>query len=633
MSCETTGPVRTLADIEAMETIPFDQRVGVPSTYAMIARQVAKTPDNIALSFFLTGDQYATPQDVTYAQLLGRIHQTANLFDDLGLGSDDVVSILLPNLPHAHFAIWGGEARGIMNPINPMLDAAVIRDILRAAKTKVLVALGEFPGSDIWPKVQSIRGDLPDLKAIVRVMGPSDEAEGIVGYDQVIDNYPADRLTFERDVNPDTEASIFHTGGTTGTPKLARHSHRNELHVAWAITKIGDFHQNDSLLCGLPLFHTNGVFVTGLAPFSVGARVVLATPLGYRDKNVMVNFFKIVEHYKATFFSAVPTVYAALLQLPMGDVDISSLRYAICGAAPMPIEVFNAFEKATGMKILEGYGLTEGGVVSSINPRDGDRKVGSIGIRIPYQEMTVVRVDEKGKWTGDCDTDEIGTIAIKGSNVFPGYKEDVHNIGIWLDEQQTWLNTGDMGRRDADDFFWLTGRKKELIIRGGHNIDPAMIESGLLQVQGVAMAAAIGRPDAYAGEVPMVFVALKPGCTLTEADLLEKAKELIKERAAVPKEVVILPELPVTAVGKIFKPKLRWEATRRVYRKELAALEDQFDSIDVEVREDKQHGTKAWILARAKADTDTKELEEKIQSLLGRYTIRAEVLWQGAPLA
>ena len=197
-----------------------------------------------------------------------------------------------------------------------------------------------------------------------------------------------------------------------------------------------------------------------------GDHVVIATPEGYRGKNVIARFWEIVSSYRVTMFSGVPTLYVALMQTPVGDSDISSLRFAICGAAPMPAALIRAFEAKTGVKILEGYGLTEGACVSSVNPAAGERRAGSIGLPIPYQRMEAVMLDGDGRFQRMADVDEVGVIAISGPNVFKGYLDPSHNAGVWIDiDGERWFNTGDLGRRDANGYFWLTGRKKELIIR------------------------------------------------------------------------------------------------------------------------------------------------------------------------
>ena len=615
--------IRNLQDIEAIEKTPIGKNITAKNTYEMILRGARGNETKTALTFFLTGKDYEKPTTITYQQLVGRIHQTANMLRDFGIGPNDVVTILLPNIPHAHFVIWGGEAAGIVNPINPMLDAPAIKNIMNAAKTKVLVALGPVPGTDIWQKVEAIRKDVPTLKTIIQVMGPGDEANGIYNYDAIIDKYNPMNLDSGRQIAPDDIAAYFHTGGTTGTPKLAKHTHFMEVHDAWAITIVADAMPTDVFMCGLPLFHVNGVIITGLAPFSKGATVLLPSAAGYRDTDFMMNFFKIVQKYKVTFFSAVPTVYSALLQIPMGDADVSSLKYAICGAAPMPVETFTSFEKKTGIKILEGYGLTEGTCASSVNPKDGERRVGSIGIRFPYQPMKTVILDENSNYVRDCKPDEQGIIVIKGANVFPGYVQEEHNEGIWV--QEGWFNTGDIGRQDKEGYFWITGRAKDLIIRGGHNIDPAIIEEPIYRHSAVALAAAVGKPDAYAGEVPVLYVTLKKDTTATEDEIMAYARENIVERAAVPKQVFILPEIPVTPVGKIFKPALRWDAARRAFEEALAEIQKEGISFKVEVGPHPIHGTMAKILV---SDGDKNTVEKRIHDLLKDYTIRYEIVWE-----
>jgi fatty-acyl-CoA synthase len=607
-------------DIEKFESIPIEDRMNAFNTYDLIKNGAAINPDATAISFFLSGDTYDQPMQVTYRELMVNITRTANLFHDLGLGPQDVISYLLPNLPHTHYVLWGGEAAGIVNPINPLLEPGTIAEICQAAGTKVLVALAEFPESDIWEKVMKVRKELPNLKAIIRVMGPGDEKKGIFGYDEIISRYSGDKLDSNRKIAPRDIASMYHTGGTTGTPKLAPHTHFNETAMAFMLGAAAVLNKDEAVLCGLPLFHVNGTMVTGSMPFFKGAHVVLLGPRGYRDPSVMKNFYRIVDHYKAVSFSSVPTVLSVLLDVPKGDVDISSLRYAICGAAPLSVELFKRFEAHSGMKILEGYGLTEGTCASSFNPFYGQQKIGSIGLRLPYMQMKIFIVDEDGKFVREAATDEIGSVCIHGPNVFSGYLDDAHNRGIW--PKEGWLNTGDQGRKDADGYLWLTGRTKELIIRGGHNIDPAAIEDPLYQLEGVQVAAAVGQPDAHAGETPVAYVQLQENAELTEADILAYLINNIGERAAVPKEVCIVDEIPLTPVGKIFKPSLRWQAIARVYHTELQALDDLAEKIEISVNEDKIHGAIAEIKIESAPGADAADIKAKVDDTLARYTVR-----------
>ncbi|MBN2298024.1 MAG: acyl-CoA synthetase [Deltaproteobacteria bacterium] len=615
--------IADLSDIERIEEVPLEDRIKAYNTYDLIKHGCLINQQAIALSFILSGEHYDSPIQVTYGEFLGRMHQTANLFHDIGVGPKDVISFLLPNLPHTYYILWGGESAGIVNPINPLLEPSSIADICQAVGTKVLVALGEFPGSDIWEKVDSIRGDLPDLKAIIKVMGQGSEKDGIYGFDEVIGNYDSTRLDSGRVFDPHDTASIYHTGGTTGTPKLAPRTHYNESSMASILDTLTDFNTGETMLCGLPLFHANATTLNGSFPFSVGAHTVMLSPRGYRDVSILKNFYKIIEHYKAVAFGAVPTVLSVLLDIPIGDVDISSLRYAVCGSAPLPVELFNRFEAHCGITILEGYGLTEGTCISSANPYYGQSKVGSVGLRLPYTDMKAFVMDPDGKIVREADIDEIGAICIKGPNVFSGYLQEVYNRDVW--PGNGWFNTGDLGRKDDDGYFWLTGREKELIIRGGSNIDPAVIEEPLYRLAGVQAAAAVGRPDPHAGEVPIAYVQLQKGSHLQPEDILVYLRQEIGEKAAIPKEIILLDEIPLTAVGKIFKPALRRDAIRRVYLSELDTIKDITHSLKIEVKQDNVHGDLVTLKIKAAPHVEGKEILEKVKGALSRFTVRYQL--------
>lgn len=602
----STAPlIRTLQDIEQIESTPLSDRDLPSSTFELIRRTAQTSPEAAALSFILQGTGEETPLRLNYAELLGKITQTANAFHRLGLRPGKAVSFLLPNLPQTHYTIWGGEAAGIVNAINPLLDPEHIAELIHASNSELLVTLAPFPGTELWDKVDALRDQLPELKAILCVdmanllpepqrsalkaqRGPL--PDGVLDFDETIAACPADHLESGRVIAADDIASYFHTGGTTGTPKLAPHSHGNEVAMAYSMNLVTRFGVGDVTLCGLPLFHVNGVIVTGLTAFIGGAEVLLATPQGYRNTTLISNFWKVIARHKVSFFSGVPTIYAGLLQIPSEGHDLSSLKYALCGAAPMPVELIRQFEAKTGLTLLEGYGLTEGTCGSCANPPAGERRPGSIGLPMPYCEVRIKVLDEQGRYLRDAAQDEIGNLCIRGATVFKGYLQASKNAGIWVDGD--WFNTGDLGRVDADGYIWLTGRSKDLIIRGGHNIDPQMIEEALHKHPAVAMAAAVGKPDEKAGELPVVYVQLKPGAQTSEAELLEHAAAHIPERAAVPKDAWIIDAIPLTAVGKTFKPALRFDAIARVYQ---AAVDELHPAVRVEVLSDDKAGQLAHI--------------------------------------
>ncbi len=613
-----------LAEIEQIEEIPIETRLVVGNTYDLIRHGVGLDPQAPALTFFRDGNAYKESVTYSYAQFMGEVNRTANMFHDLGIGPNDVVSYLLPNLPQTHFVLWGGQAAGIVNPINPLLNAEVIQEICEHAKTNVLVALGDLPGTDVWKKVEQIRNNLPELKAVVRVMGPNDTASGIYGYEETVAGYGADKLDFEREIRPDDIAAIYHTGGTTGTPKLAPHTHFNEISmVEMVLLNFSSLQRGDTFMCGLPLFHVNGTTATGSAPLFLGAHILLLSAKGYRDPGVVKNFARIVEHYRGVFFSAVPTVLAMLLAELDKSADISSLKYLLCGAAPLSVQLFETFEKETGMKIIEGYGQTEGTCGSIVNPSGGKRKIGSIGLRLPYQQAGIFILDDDGVFQREAQVNEIGTLCIKGPNVFPGYLDPEQNRNIW--PQPGWLNTGDLARQDEDGYFWLTGRSKDLIIRGGHNIDPGLIEGPAQALAEIELVAAVGQPDAYAGEVPVVFVQLKKEAQISSSEIQNFLADEIGERAAIPKEVFIIEEMPLTAVGKIFKPKLRRLAIEQVYRKALAEVEKITDSLTVTVGESSVYGTLATITVKIPTGVEKTGIGRQITDKLGPFMTKYEI--------
>jgi len=314
---------------------------------------------------------------------------------------------------------------------------------------------------------------------------------------------------------------------------------------------------------------------------------------------------------RGTFMVVVPTAAAALMQRPV-DADVSSLKTAFCGSAPMPVELFNRFVKATGVTILEGYGMTEATTLVSVNPFDGEKKIGSVGLPFPYTDVKILDCAPDGSVTREMGVDEIGEICVLNPGVMPGntYTEADKNKGLYA--LDGYLRTGDLGRLDSDGYVWITGRAKDLIIRGGHNIDPATIEEALAAHPDVAFAGAIGQPDLHSGEVPAAYVELVEGGTATEAEVMEFARERIGEKAAVPKYLEIMDELPKTAVGKIFKPDLRKSAITRVYNAELEKA--GMVARVTEVSEDKKRGLVAKIGKSDGAD------ETEIQAVLGGYT-------------
>jgi len=646
--------VKSPQDIETFESIPFSERQLPLSTYEYLQQGCELNPNKIALEYFLRADEYA-PEKVslknkfidkalrlisgeryaapyikyTFKEVHQKVNQTANFLTDLGIGKDDVVSLILPNFSETYFCLWGAEAAGIVNPLNPMFEANIMRDVMNAAGSKVLITIGDIPGSDIWQKVNSIIDEVPTLEKVIIVHGKAPTRKDCLRYWKEVERFNGDKLDSNRQIQADDIASMFHTGGTTGIPKIALHTHANEVAISWLINNSTDVNVDDVTLVGLPLFHVNGSLGSGLSSWTRGASVVMAGPAGYRTQGLFDNFFDVLARHKVSWFSVVPTILSVLLDKPVPKaLDLSSLRFVICGAAPLSQEVFHTFSKRFNLNIYEVYGLTEATLLSTICPPEENPRVGSVGLHLPYINMKVFKLDRDGNFERECNADEIGVFVVSGPTVFPGYKEEVHNKNVWIidDEGHQWLNTGDLGRQDSDGYFWITGREKELIIRGGHNIDPVMIEEVLYKHPEVSMAAAIGRPDAYATELPVAYVSLVEGSNITVAELEAYAKANIPERAAIPKAIIIVDDLPLTAVGKIFKPALVWREVEYVYRQVLEDMNAKITVQDIDVINDKKHGTFATVKILVNAQVEGEDIALQAKQLLGKLPTKFELL-------
>jgi fatty-acyl-CoA synthase/long-chain acyl-CoA synthetase len=610
---------------EIQAEMPWEQRDVPVTLWDRLNKTADKFRDRPAFSFQLLSGPKDKAETLTWGDFRDKTAQAANLFRSLGVGENDVVAFVLPNTNETLVTLAGAAVAGIVNPINPLLEPEQIGAILRETDAKVVVTLKPFPKTDIAEKVAEAVRHAPHVHTIlqvdlnryltppkswivplVRPKMPGNTHADIKDLNKELAKQPKS-LTFE-DKQQDRVAAYFHTGGTTGMPKVAQHRYFGMMYNGWLGTRLL-FDENDNIMCPLPLFHVFAVQVIVMAALTSGAHVVFPTPGGYRGDGVMDNFWKLCERWKISFIITVPTAVAALMQRPV-DADISTVKTAFSGSAPMPMELFKRFSDTCGVTICEGYGLTEATCLVSVNPTvEGGQKVGSTGVPLPYCDVKIVNVVDGAPV--ECATDEIGEICISNPGVYAGntYTEAEKTADLY--HYDKYLRTGDLGRLDDEGFLWITGRAKDLIIRGGHNIDPAEIEEALQTHPKVAFAGAIGQPDAYAGEVPCAYVELVEGAEVSDAELLEYAKVHVHERAAQPKHMTVLPELPKTAVGKVFKPDLRKMAITRVYN---AALEKAgCPARVVSVLDDKKRG----LIAEVEANGAT---HEQVGAVLGDYT-------------
>lgn len=546
-----------LADLEQLETRGFDAAFPLKSPWDILRSSGARHSERVAIRYLNDAADPARDTLVTYGDLAAQVMAAARLFRELGVVPGRSVALLTQHTPSAQVALWGAQVAGHACPVNPMLKPDHIAALLEAAGAAAVVITGVNGEIDYWS------GLVPALRAAgVRLPILSCDADAdCPGADGSFEEMVAARME-GAEIVPEGDAhalaAYYHTGGTTGAPKLVQHSRLNEAHVGQSCALMHDLSPEDVVVNGFPLFHVAGAFVYGLSTLSAGGTLLIPGRLGMRNAAFVKTIWQQVERHRITVIGAVPTVLAGLNGVPV-DADISSLRWFLTGGSPLPTELAEATERKTGKGVRNILGMTECAGAIAVEPVHGPRTALSCGLRMPFSEVAIL-----GETDGDADpakvlaTGETGIIALRGPNVSAGYSDPARNAGTFL--PGGWLVSGDLGKLDAEGRLYVTGRKKDIIIRGAHNIDPQMIEDALLAHPEVENAAAVGMPDAYAGELPVAFVTLRAGSVLDGPALVAFLRGRIDDPVALPKRIGIAEALPLTPVGKIFKPTLRREA-------------------------------------------------------------------------
>lgn len=610
-------PIASLDDIRAIECLPYGAAVPLRNTHDIFLRAARLYGSRTALLQLRSGEIEDPPRRVSYADLLANVQRAANLFRSLGVGPRDAVVLLLPSIPEAHFALWGAELAGRACPINYMLNVDHMAELVRAAGATVVVALGPDPEFDIWQKAEALAALCPELK-LLRV---GDAEPGKESFEVQL-AAQSEHLTFERNPSPQEIAAYFHTGGTTGAPKLAQHTHGNEVHTSWFAGMFYGIGEGDVMINGFPLFHVAGAFVYGASSFCAGVTQLLPPRLGMRHRGFVANYWKFVEHYAVTYLATVPTIIAALLDTPLGKADISRVKALYTGGSPLPTELANAFERKLGIPVRNILGMTESAGLVSIEPLGAPRQALSCGLPLPFTTVLAVPVGSEDPGLAvACPANRSGVMVLRGPHVGPGYTDPDRNPGMFAGD---WLISGDLGHVDESGRIFITGRAKDVIIRGAHNIDPSMIEEAFADHRDVQMCAAVGEPDPYAGELPVVFLVLRPGATSTAEQILAEVAPKIGERTAIPKRVTVVESLPTTAIGKIYKPGLRLRAIEQAYAEALSGLRATCELLEVSGGET-AGGLTAEVRIRAAGDRDA--IVAQITQALERFAVPYRVRW------
>ncbi|MDP8224880.1 MAG: long-chain fatty acid--CoA ligase [Candidatus Lernaella stagnicola] len=495
----------------------------------LLTRQAKKYGDKTFLYFENEQLSFATLEATANALAGGLLEQRCR--------HGEHIAFVLPNIPEWIITFFGIiKAGAVPLPINSLLKKEEIHFILQSSEARRLITIPQFAD-----RIRDMQMDLPDLKEVYVL---DDEApRGMRLFEDLLvgPETPPDIQIEEAD-----PACIIFTSGMTGRPKGATLSHRNYLTNAKQIVHGLEISDSDRILNILPLVHVNAQLVTLLAPLYAGAQMVLMRGFSARQ------FLPALDLFNATAFAGVPSVYAILNQLPDAEeYDLSHLRLCVCGAAPMPVDVFEQFEARFKAKIIEGYGLTEATCACSVNPIRGKRKIGSIGQPLHGVDMRIV--DDDGN---DVPAGEEGEIVVHGDLVMLGYFNDEEATAETL--RDGWLHTGDIGYKDEDGFFFIRGRKKEMIIRGGENVYPREVEEVLIKHPAVGDVAVIGRPHAIWGEEVTAYIIPEGGEEPSRTTLMEYCRQHLADYKC-PTSVVYVEQMPKTALMKTRRWALREE--------------------------------------------------------------------------
>ncbi len=499
---------------------------------ATILRESAKAAPNKTLVHF-AGHEFS------YAKVDEMSGRVAASLVALGLKAGDKVAVQLPNVPHFLFAYFGILKAGmVMVPLNPLLVAPEVAYHLHDSDSRLLITFESFAA----PAVAGAR-QIYGLQTYVVSLSGAEPPDGTRPFDELLTGTDSGDIVA---LGSDDTAVILYTSGTTGKPKGAELTHFQLFMNCTTAGALFGFRDDDVSLGVLPLFHVFGLSSVLNITVRYGATLVLV------PRFEVAAVVDALETYRCTIFSGVPTMYFALLQADIDGRDLSSLRVGVSGGAAIPGEVIKTFEeKFPGVVVLEGYGLSESASTTTFNVNAQERRVLSIGKPIWGVELKIVSDD--GEALGDGE-DKVGEIVIRGHNIMKGYYKNPTATADSI--KDGWFFTGDLGYRDADGFYFIVDRKKDLVIRGGYNVYPREIEEVLYGHPAIAEAAVIGKPDDKLGEEVVAIVSLKPGATATTDEI----SAFVKERVAAykyPREIRIIDELPKGPTGKILKKDLR----------------------------------------------------------------------------
>ncbi|MDY6930546.1 MAG: long-chain fatty acid--CoA ligase [Halobacteriota archaeon] len=508
---------------------------------------------------------------MTYAELKEKIDTFSYALHELGIKKGDKVAILMPNCPQVVISYLATLRLGAMVVMcNPMYTEDELVHQLNDSETETVITLDMVM---TYPKIENLKdrtkikrvivSDLKEyLPFMLSILFPLarrselvkvEKGPGIYFFKDLLKEYKdLSSSPIDVDIDPNEDVALLqYTGGTTGLSKAAMLTHKNIISNAlqarsWFVNGVDG---EEVCMGALPFFHVYGMTIAMNVSLALGGSIVLMP-----DPRDIKTLLKGISKYKVTIFPGVPTMYVAINNFPgVEGYNLSTIKSCLSGAAPLPLEVIQKFEKITGGKLVEGYGLTESSPLTHANPLVGKVKIGSIGVAVPDTEMKIVDLLEGEE---EQPVGSEGELIIKGPQVMKGYWKSPDDTRVAL--RDGWLYTGDIAKMDEDGYTYIVDRKKDMIIAGGYNIYPRDIDEVLFEHPKVLKACAVGIPDQYRGESLKAFVVLKAGEFATEQEIIDFCSERLA-KYKVPKSVEFRDELPETMVGKVLRRALREE--------------------------------------------------------------------------
>jgi fatty-acyl-CoA synthase len=543
-----------------IEKTPLESRNLPTSIYAVVQFMAEKYGQKTALKYLPNGLTNDIPVEISHADLLEKSTQTANLLHDLGVGKDDTVAIISPDIIETMYSLLGAETAGIALPVQPYIEPEQMVEVINKLKAKVLIVFGFHSGFDTWRKFQLIKPQLTSVEhfVVINTQATSTNTEldfKWLDFHTEIDKQPADKLKSDRVISPSDIALYANTSGTTGTPKTVKRTHGNQVFFIWSqISSLG-IEENECTIHGFPLCDRDLIFLAHMSAFAKGGTTIILGPRGFTDPNVINHYWNIVNKYQATSLLGSPIIIQQLLNsASIEGKEFKSVKSMIYSGQRLSPALYKKFKEKTNIKLLQTFAMAESTFIGTHYLNDTD-EIDCIGLRNAYIELKVVNVDSEGQYINDCNDGETGVLFMRGPNVSK-YLDEKLNDQRWTNDG--WLNTGDLVKKGSAGKFHYIGRSLNQVRINGTYINPEIIENELNKNSTITESIVVNMPHHEFNEIPAVYVSMQNNNQQEETKSF--IHQFMGENYSVPSEVVFQSDLKKATSGKIDRVSIACDA-------------------------------------------------------------------------